>query len=517
MGHRRSRLDTLADVSCGDMGHPIHPFGHEEHLRHRSGEASPSTSDSRRGLDIPANRKGSWGCAECGIMYPKSKLLEIHARSTKHKAYRCSRAPVCTKIFSGRTGLSRHEAAHLALMKHACSKCSARFERRDHCEEHDDFCVASLPLPITHPVSTQASGSEPKAAAPISTPGREQQTRNDADDIPTQFAYGDQHDMNTVAHVWFPPGLLSSPPPADLQNYHTSNRAPTDTTSADADSGSQTEPTPTHTTQNNLHVDVSHQMHVNPLTPERIPWEAHEPQQPAQLHTCTHGGCFQRFEDHLEVQNHIREHHKSQPTEDDQCDHYTDFSNLDVAPARSQKRAQSHACDLCPKRFTRAFTLREHSRAHTGARPFLCYICDKPFSRQHDRMRHQLRHYSSKFFKCDGILKSGASWGCGRKFTRREAWRRHSRSKSGQICTKPFFDEEAATRKEAWLKEHGKAPVATTSSAVTVQSNTNAPFVIPAALLQQYPALADLDLTSLHVASTPPDEEAYGDGSAFDE
>jgi hypothetical protein len=87
----------------------------------------------------------------------------------------------------------------------------------------------------------------------------------------------------------------------------------------------------------------------------------------------------------------------------------------------------------------------------------------------------------------------------------------------GEICTKPFFDEEAAREKEAWLKEHEQAPVATTPSAVTVQSNTNAPFVIPAALLQQYPALADLGLTSLHVASTPPDEEAYGDRSAFDE
>jgi hypothetical protein len=450
MGHRRSRLDTLADVSCGDMGHPIHPFGHEEHLRHRSGEASPSTSDSRRGLDIPANRKGSWGCAECGIMYPKSKLLEIHARSTKHKAYRCSRAPVCTKIFSGRTGLSRHETAHLALMKHACSKCSARFERRDHCEEHDNFCVASLPLPITHPVSTQASGSEPKAAAPISTPGREQQTRNDADDIPTQSAYGDQHDMNTVAHVWFPPGLLSIPPPADLQNYHTSDRAPTDTTSADADSGSQTEPTPTHTTQDSLHVDVSHQVHVNPPTPERIPREAHEPQQSAQLHTCTHRGCFQHFDDQLERQKHMREHHPVGSIKTSQRDYMLDLLTEKLVHSRSRKSAQLFACYYCPKRFTRGFTLVEHYRAHRNARLFSCTLCGKGFNRQHDRRRHEKACSGLKQFKCHGILESGASWGCGRRFSRAEALRRHSKSELGKSVP-----NHSSTRKPQGRKKHG--------------------------------------------------------------
>jgi hypothetical protein len=78
-----------------------------------------------------------------------------------------------------------------------------------------------------------------------------------------------------------------------------------------------------------------------------------------------------------------------------------------------------------------------------------------------------------------------------------------------------LFDEEAARKNEAWLKEHEHAPVATTSSAATVQSNTNAPFIIPAALLQQYPALAGLDWREFSALMSDK-EEAYSGRSAFD-
>lgn len=494
MQRHQSRLDTLADVSCGDMGHSIHPIGHEEHLRHPPDDANSSTTDSQHGLDVPANRGRSWTCAECGMMFPKSKLLETHARSTKHQAYRCSRDPLCRKAFGMRTAASRHEAAHSALMKHACSKCSARFRRRDHCLEHEAICVAYLPLPITRPVSTQAGGSEPKAAAPVSLPGREQQDIIDADDIPAR-SHAKQHDMHIVAHNWDSPGHyspghspsgLSRPHPADLQNYHASNRGPADTTSTDAHYGSQISPTPIYTAQDTQQLDGSQQYRIDPPTQEHISQEIHEPQQPADPYTCTHHGCARRFDDQPERQKHMREHHPLGSIKPSQRDYMLDLVTEKLVHARSRKSTQSFFCNLCPKRFTRAFTLREHYRAHTGARPFSCTFCGRRFGRQHDRIRHQRRHTEPNELRCHGILESGASWGCGRWFSRAEALRRHCRSELGQICTKPFFDEEAARRKETWIKELEQVQVAPGSNPVTPPPRAHTTFEIPAGLLQQY-------------------------------
>lgn len=122
----------------------------------------------------------------------------------------------------------------------------------------------------------------------------------------------------------------------------------------DTGSGSQTTTTPIDSAQGTQQFDRPQQMHANPPTQERVFQATHERHKPAELYPCTHDGCVQRFEDHLEVQNHIRAHHQSQPIEDDRNDRHTDLSDVDVTPAR----AQSFPCELCPKRFTRAYTLR---------------------------------------------------------------------------------------------------------------------------------------------------------------
>ncbi|KAI9793550.1 MAG: DNA-binding transcription factor [Peltula sp. TS41687] len=189
---------------------------------------------------------------------------------------------------------------------------------------------------------------------------------------------------------------------------------------------------------------------------------------------------------------------------------------------RVQKHPATFQCNLCPKRFTRAYNLRSHLRTHTDERPFVCTVCGKAFARQHDRKRHEGLHSGEKRFVCKGELKSGASWGCGRRFARADALGRHFRSEAGRICIKPLLDEEAAQHQRAWndnqVMSQGQgqglspSPVLDTMDMGAV--DTGAGYTLPQALLAQYPALANLTWDSLGPGAG--DEGDLSGRSSFD-
>jgi hypothetical protein len=177
-------------------------------------------------------------------------------------------------------------------------------------------------------------------------------------------------------------------------------------------------------------------------------------------------------------------------------DYILELADPTRPPVSGERKVQKHPatfqCNLCPKRFTRAYNLRSHLRTHTDERPFVCTVCGKAFARQHDRKRHEGLHSGEKKFVCRGELGTGGSWGCGRRFARADALGRHFRSEAGRICIKPLLDEEAMERQrqfdESMLVAQGGA---------TPMHNPNAGvngggFTLPAALLAQYPALQGL-------------------------
>ncbi|KAK3071046.1 DNA-binding transcription factor [Teratosphaeriaceae sp. CCFEE 6253] len=216
---------------------------------------------------------------------------------------------------------------------------------------------------------------------------------------------------------------------------------------------------------------------------------------------------------------------RSSSNASDQRDYILDLANPERTPStgadkgRGQKHPATFQCTLCPKRFTRAYNLRSHLRTHTDERPFVCTVCGKAFARQHDRKRHEGLHSGEKKFVCRGNLQSGQQWGCGRRFARADALGRHFRSEAGRVCIKPLLDEEAAERQRAWLEEQQQAQVA--AGLVAPQPLLQQPQMdvlsnfLPAALLQQYPALAGIDWNAMP-QGPPPDEEVYSGRSSFD-
>ena len=174
--------------------------------------------------------------------------------------------------------------------------------------------------------------------------------------------------------------------------------------------------------------------------------------------------------------------------------------------ARVQKYPAAFECPLCPKKFMRAYNLRSHLGTHSDERPYLCTVCGKAFARQHDRKRHEGLHSGEKKFVCRGELStiSGQTWGCGRHFARADTLGRHFRSEAGQICIKLLLDEEEAERRSETNEGGKQKPILSAGLSA---------FNFPAALLAQYPALANINWAALEPEKTNVDPGELSDMS----
>lgn len=175
---------------------------------------------------------------------------------------------------------------------------------------------------------------------------------------------------------------------------------------------------------------------------------------------------------------------------------------------KRREKKTSFSCDLCSRYFTRASTLAEHVRTHTGERPFACDFCDQRFARVKDCQRHEAIHTRRDTFACNGVLDSGMEWGCGKMYTRADALARHFNSSLGQNCLQPLSAQEDGG------KVHMSPQTAMSFGDNAQAKPISVPFdkrseicyrMVPAAVFSQFPEFKNLDWQAL--AELPPESE----------
>ncbi|KAF5686302.1 zinc finger C2H2-type integrase DNA-binding protein [Fusarium circinatum] len=109
--------------------------------------------------------------------------------------------------------------------------------------------------------------------------------------------------------------------------------------------------------------------------------------------------------------------------------------------SRKGDKPQQFKCPHCPKVYTKRFNLTSHLQSHTDERPFTCDQCTKAFARLSDLTRHEETH-REKQHVCRGVLRNGATWGCGTAFARADTLKTHYKSEAGKACILPFEQEK---------------------------------------------------------------------------
>ncbi|GAB0097367.1 hypothetical protein DMENIID0001_130040 [Sergentomyia squamirostris] len=143
----------------------------------------------------------------------------------------------------------------------------------------------------------------------------------------------------------------------------------------------------------------------------------------ATRYKCSH--CDLAFRYASELVTHTSFHHPGKFTM--QCPVCSEFFQ-DQEPLEHHVllvHENVHVCETCGKAFRSVPTLRNHTRIHTGVRPYDCPECGKTFTTSSHLSSHRRTHRTEKPFKCEE---------CQLMFTRETHLRRHI---LGNKCKRP--------------------------------------------------------------------------------
>lgn len=453
---------------------------------------------------VAANRKPST-CRHCGVECATALQLERHAKQTRHEAWVCTYEG-CGVKFRDRSAFSTHKSRHRQLQKdpdagHQCKGCGHRFPRKHNLKEHLELqrcksrgrpATARSDLDPDQVRHTQAVEALPEVISfsPVQGPAGCKlcvlvDSDNDLEALPTStltVVFGSTACDATVQKHLSQYALTVDVPPHDSTGWE-SMQVPlrlhysSSTLLVMMPFGSYTYTDATvHSPEHAIVGEMeSLSGHLHPVheiqevlaysfsgSPvlEAVP--DHPAPRPITVVTSPEPRIPRESPETVAETASGRQNDVLFP--DLHRDYILDLANPERdetnAPTSARRRAEQRLlktfqCHLCPKRFRRVYNLRSHLRTHTDERPYICELCDKTFARQSDRKRHKVIHTDEKKFVCKGVLKNGATWGCGRRFAQAGQLGRHQRCQKGRECIRPFLDEKAQAMRRQWAAVGG--------------------------------------------------------------
>ncbi|XP_069682604.1 zinc finger protein 345-like [Periplaneta americana] len=372
--------------------------------------------------EIMHTRRKSWSCKNCGsgfahsIEFPWSRRYYCICKGieagcsvelNKNSNFVCS---LCSKTFTKRVYLKRHEVVHSGERPYICTECGNSFSRTGDLAKHLRIHARSKVLkemsPITH--SEPRENINGKVTGPLSCKVCSRTF--------TREYYLKQHEIvhnETSTYLCEQCGKSFYRRGALMQHMATHSKI---------------------------------KSHLCNLCNKTFAYLSR-----LKEHKRLHAGtksylcniCGKAFATKEGLMGHERTHTGEKPYICALCDRSFATSSNFRTHMRHHTEGKRFPCKTCEMSFFTKSGLERHEGLHTGVKPFQCDICTLAFYTKREVIRHKLFHLGNKRFSCDK---------CNKSYYERQHLVVHERTHTGERpyscswCMKSFFERSKLNR-----------------------------------------------------------------------
>nr|CAD7263438.1 unnamed protein product [Timema shepardi] len=344
--------------------------------------------------------KKPYGCTVCGKSFADSSTLTTHFRShTGERPFPCD---TCPKAFASRSDLRKHAFIHSGLRPHVCQVCSKSFTRSTNLRKHAR--VHSGLKPFRCAQCTRGFSAKGDLARHMLVHS------GDRPHVCEQCCVPDNTKSKTIIDI---PDDLPIPLRCGSSVSVHKVRMDQNGSQNTLKLGKMFTNKKKMSVRGKFYCNICHKTYTDPGY-----FKIHQ-----QIHTGVRNHqcsmCDKAFFRRRELLRHEKVHTGDKPYACEICSKC--FSRRDKLTRHIKVHTERRmfVCNECPAQFLRREELSRHTQCHTGERPHCCPTCYKTFPTRAELTRHSATHAEVKPFQCDR---------CSMSFCRKDKLTRHKKT-----------------------------------------------------------------------------------------